>query len=37
VELRVFFLSILYHWSVANDCFHFSSFHDFLDLFSFSG
>jgi hypothetical protein len=31
-----FFINTLYHWTIAIDCFHFSSFHDFIDFFSFS-
>ena len=34
VELKVFFLDKLYHDDAA-DYFHFSSFHDFLDIFLF--
>jgi hypothetical protein len=36
MELKRRFFSILYHWTTAIDCFHFSKFHDFLDIFSFS-
>ena len=31
----LFFINTLYHWTTAIDCFHFSSFHDFIDFFFF--
>lgn len=37
VELKAFFFDNLYQWMAILDCFHFSSFRDFLYLFSFTG
>jgi hypothetical protein len=35
VELKGFCLNTLLHWTTSLSYFHISSFHDFLDLFSF--
>jgi hypothetical protein len=37
IELKAVFFNTLYHWMTDFDCFQFFSFHDFLDLLSFSG
>jgi hypothetical protein len=37
VELQAFFFDKLYQWMAILDCFDFSSFRDFLYLFSFTG
>lgn len=37
VELKAFFFNTLYHLTVAYDCFHISSFFDFLVLCTFFG
>jgi len=37
VELKAFFFSSPYHWTAAIDCFHFYSFHDFVNICSFPG
>jgi hypothetical protein len=35
VELKVFFLKILYHWMTAYDCFYIFSFHYLFIYFHF--
>jgi hypothetical protein len=36
VDLKVFFFKTLYQWTTAYERFHITSYHDFLNLFSFS-